>query len=94
MLGSIGDTGCFFIFTLQKNIGAFGDAGLVTTKSKRVYKKPFSTRNHVELQTKNYIHNYVGYNSRLDTIQAIVLNEKLKNIKKELSRRVQINNYI
>ena len=91
MLGSIGDTGCFSFYP-TKNIGAFGDAGLVTTKSKRVYKNLLALRNHGSTD-KNYIHNYVGYNSRLDTIQAIVLNEKLKNIKKELSRRVQINNW-
>jgi len=91
MLGSIGDTGCFSFYP-TKNIGAFGDGGLVTTKSKRVYKNLLALRNH-GITNENYVHNFVGYNSRLDTIQAIVLNEKLKIIKKQLSKRVEINNW-
>jgi dTDP-4-amino-4,6-dideoxygalactose transaminase len=91
MLGSIGDTGCFSFYP-TKNIGAFGDGGLVTTKSKRVYKNLLALRNH-GITNEKYVHNFVGYNSRLDTIQAIVLNEKLKIIKKQLSKRVEINNW-
>lgn len=85
MLGSIGDFGCFSFYP-TKNLGAFGDAGLVTSKSKKDEKVLKMLRNHG--QVKQYQHEIIGYNSRLDTIQALILNEKLKNIDHFLKRRI------
>ena len=69
-----------FSFYPAKNIGAFGDAGLVSTNNKKLYKKLLSLRNLGSV--KKHEHNYLGINSRLDTIQAVVLNKKLGSILK------------
>lgn len=89
-LGTIGDIGCFSFYP-TKNLGAFGDAGLISTNSKKLYLKFKSLRNH-GISSSPYIHYDIGYNSRLDTIQAIVLNEKLKTTKINESIRILNNN--
>jgi dTDP-4-amino-4,6-dideoxygalactose transaminase len=86
MAGTVGDFGCFSFYP-TKNLGAFGDAGLITTKTLKNDKTLRMLRNHG--QKERYFHEFVGYNSRLDSIQAIVLNEKLKNIQKKLEKRVK-----
>ena len=73
------DISCFSFYP-AKNIGAFGDAGLVSTNNQKLYKKLLSLRNLGS--TKKHEHNYLGINSRLDTIQAVVLNKKLSSILK------------
>ena len=73
------DISCFSFYP-AKNIGAFGDAGLVSTNNKKLYKKLLSLRNLGSV--KKHEHNYLGINSRLDTIQAVVLNKKLGSILK------------
>jgi dTDP-4-amino-4,6-dideoxygalactose transaminase len=74
-LGSIGDVGCFSFYP-SKNLGAMGDAGAITTNHQELYDKIKIWRNWGA--EKKYYHKYTGGNSRLDTIQAIILNEKLK----------------
>ena len=79
-VGSIGDLSCFSFYP-GKNLGAYGDAGCVTTNSKTYYKKILSLRNIGFFNNNNKSDcNVAGINSRLDTLQAIVLNEKLKRI--------------
>jgi len=73
------DISCFSFYP-AKNIGAFGDAGLVSTNNQKLYKKLLSLRNLGSV--KKHEHNYLGINSRLDTIQAVVLNKKLNSILK------------
>jgi len=73
--GSIGDCGAFSFYP-TKNLGAYGDGGAITTNSKEVYTKLISLRNYG--QTKRYHHETYGINSRLDEIQAAILNVKLK----------------
>jgi dTDP-4-amino-4,6-dideoxygalactose transaminase len=73
--GTIGDCGAVSFFP-GKNLGAFGDAGIVLTNSKIVYEKLKILRN--QGNRKKYNHLLLGYNNRLDTIQAAVLNVKLK----------------
>ena len=73
------DMSCFSFYP-AKNIGAFGDAGLVSTNNKKLYKKLLSLRNLGSI--KKHEHNHLGINSRLDTIQAVVLNKKLGSILK------------
>jgi dTDP-4-amino-4,6-dideoxygalactose transaminase len=84
MVGSIGDVGCFSFFP-GKNLGAYGDGGALVTNSKKIYLKSMRLRNHGAL--KKYDHKFSGRNSRLDTIQAGILNIKLKNYKKVIKIR-------
>ena len=72
--GTIGDYGCFSFFP-SKNLGGFGDGGLVTTNDEAKYKKLKSMRNHGS--DVKYYHDYVGGNFRLDAIQAAVVSCKL-----------------
>lgn len=88
-LGSMGEFGCFSFYP-TKNLGGFGDGGLITTNIKKNEKILKILRNHG--QTSTYIHERVGYNSRLDTIQAKILIEKLKNIDILLEKRIRNNN--
>tara|TARA_B100001769_G_C22072581_1_gene577376 strand:+ start:138 stop:1235 length:1098 start_codon:yes stop_codon:yes gene_type:complete len=77
--GSIGDIGCFSFYP-TKNLGCYGDGGMITTNSKEFYENIKKLSNHGS--TKRYYHDIVGYNSRLDEIQAAILNVKLKYIDK------------
>ena len=73
--GTMGDCGAVSFFP-GKNLGAFGDAGMVLTNSKVVDDKLRVLRN--QGNKKKYIHLTIGYNNRLDTLQAAVLKVKLR----------------
>lgn len=73
--GTIGDIGCTSFFP-SKNLGAFGDGGAIFTDHDALATKLQSLTNH-GMETR-YYHDYVGVNSRLDSMQAAVLNVKLK----------------
>ncbi|MGD7035610.1 DegT/DnrJ/EryC1/StrS family aminotransferase [Alkalicoccus sp. WONF2802] len=75
--GSIGNAAGFSFFP-SKNLGAFGDGGLVTTNSDETAAKVKMLRNHGS--DVRYYHDAIGYNSRLDDMQAVVLRVKLKRI--------------
>ncbi len=75
--GSFGDTAAFSFYP-SKNLGAFGDAGAVVTNDQKLAEKINVLRNHG--QERKYLHKIVGINSRLDTIQAIILRLKLKRL--------------
>jgi len=75
--GSMGATGCFSFFP-SKNLGAFGDGGAVTTNDEDLYQRLLRIRNHGQGNNKTYVYDAIGGNFRLDTIQAAVLNIKLK----------------
>ncbi|EAW37996.1 DegT/DnrJ/EryC1/StrS aminotransferase family protein [Lyngbya sp. PCC 8106] len=72
--GSVGIAAAFSFYP-SKNLGAFGDGGMVMTRSENVAQKMKSLRNYGA--PKKYVHMELGTNSRLDTIQAAILNVKL-----------------
>jgi len=69
------DLSCYSFYP-SKNLGAYGDGGIITTQNPKFYKKILILRNLGSVQKNK--HEYEGLNSRLDTIQASVLLEKLK----------------
>jgi len=73
--GSMGKIGCFSFFP-TKNLGAFGDGGALTTNDDGIAKKLRALRVHGSIA--KYIHQWPGKNSRLDALQAAVLNVKLR----------------
>jgi len=73
--GQFGAAACFSFFP-SKNLGAFGDGGMIVTNSDEIAASCRSLRVHGS--NKTYFHKVAGYNSRLDTIQAAVLKVKLK----------------
>lgn len=75
--GSFGDAGGFSFFP-SKNLGAFGDGGLVTTNSDSIAAMVNKLHNHGS--DVRYYHDVIGYNSRLDEMQAVILRAKLKRI--------------
>jgi dTDP-4-amino-4,6-dideoxygalactose transaminase len=75
--GSFGAMGCFSFFP-SKNLGCYGDGGMVITNDQKLAERLQSLRNHGS--KIRYYHDEVGYNSRLDEIQAAVLNVKFKRI--------------
>ncbi len=85
--GSLSDIGCFSFYP-GKNLGAFGDGGANTTRDPKLAEKLKLLRNYGQ-RIKNR-HDMLGYNCRLDTLQACVLLTKMKHIENWTEQRRQV----
>lgn len=85
--GTIGDIGTTSFFP-SKNLGCFGDGGAILTQDRTLGKKLHIIANHG--QRKKYYHETIGVNSRLDTLQAAVLNVKLKYLNNYSAARQKV----
>ena len=89
-IGSFGEVSCFSFYP-GKNLGAFGDAGAVTTHDRALADRIRSLSNHGRCKSR-YEHAEVGYNYRMDELQGIVLNCKLKALDGWNANRQRIAN--
>ena len=89
-IGSTTDISCFSFYP-GKNLGAYGDGGIITTNSKKYYNIMRKIRNLGS--DKKFIHDFIGVNSRLDTLQASILSRKLKFLDKINLSKKKIANY-
>ncbi len=89
-VGNLSDASAFSFYP-GKNLGCIGDGGAVTTNDKEIYEKIKAIANYGS--DKKYHHIYKGTNSRLDEIQAAVLDVKLKHLDKDNERRRAISKY-
>jgi dTDP-4-amino-4,6-dideoxygalactose transaminase len=88
-IGTLGNLACFSFFP-GKNLGAYGDGGAIVTNNDDLAKKTRMFANHGRLE--KYNHEFEGINSRLDGIQAAILDVKLKYLDKWNQRRREIAN--
>jgi dTDP-4-amino-4,6-dideoxygalactose transaminase len=75
--GSLGTAACFSFFP-SKNLGGFGDGGMITTGDPEFAERLRALRMHG--RTGEYIHEWIGVNSRLDALQAVILSVKLRKL--------------
>jgi len=88
--GNFGIVGCFSFYP-SKNLGAYGDAGIIVTNNKEIFTKSNIIKEHGSIS--KYEHNFLGINSRMDSIQASILNVKLKYIDEWNKKRREIANF-
>jgi dTDP-4-amino-4,6-dideoxygalactose transaminase len=86
-VGALGDLGCFSFYP-SKNLGAYGDGGMMITNDAELSDKVWMLRNYG--QRKRYFHDIKGFNSRLDELQAAFLRKKLKHLDAWNERRRRI----
>ena len=91
LVGSLGELGVFSLYP-SKNLGAAGDAGIITTNSDKLADRLLALREYGGHQSR-YLYEEVGLNSRLDAIQAAILSIKLKYLNTWNDKRRQVANY-
>ncbi len=88
--GTIGTVGTTSFFP-SKNLGCYGDGGAMNTNDEELAKKIRMIANHG--QSVQYVHDEIGVNSRLDTLQAAVLNVKLQYLDDYAARRISVADF-
>lgn len=86
--GSWGDFGCFSFYP-TKNLAAAGDAGMITARDARHAERLRMLRHHGSRQA--YLHEVLGYNSRLDELQAAILRVKLRQLERFNAARAEVS---
>lgn len=86
-VGSLGDAGCFSFYP-TKVLGCYGDGGLITTDSDEVKASLLKLRNHGA--SAPFTHDELGYNSRLDEVQAALLRIKLRKFEQDVAARIRV----
>ena len=89
-VGSMGDMSCFSFYP-TKNLGAYGDGGMILTNDEELAKKCRQLRMYG--MKKTYYSNMEGFNSRLDEIQATILNAKLDCVESWNNKRIRLANF-
>ncbi|KAB5488834.1 MULTISPECIES: DegT/DnrJ/EryC1/StrS family aminotransferase [Flagellimonas] len=89
-VGAIGNIGAFSFYP-GKNMGAYGDAGAVVTNNEELANKARMIANHGRIEKYNHL--FEGRNSRLDNLQAAVLNVKLRHLERWTNRRIEIADF-
>lgn len=89
-VGTIGDIGTFSFYP-TKNLGAYGDGGAIITNDAELAQKCLMISNHGQI--KKYHHQFEGRNSKLDGLQAAILNVKLKYLDEWINRRIEIADF-
>ncbi|MFA5386578.1 MAG: DegT/DnrJ/EryC1/StrS family aminotransferase [Candidatus Paceibacterota bacterium] len=90
--GTVGDLGCFSFFP-SKNLGAFGDGGMIVTNNVKLAERVRLLKNHGSSPKEKYLNLIVGTNSRLDALQAAILRVKLRYLLKWSSERAKKAGY-
>jgi dTDP-4-amino-4,6-dideoxygalactose transaminase len=90
--GSFGDAGCFSFFP-SKNLGTFGDGGMIVTSDKKLNDAIRLIKNHGSSPKQKYLNLVLGVNSRLDAIQAAILRVKLRHLPKWSKQRREKADY-
>ncbi len=86
-VGGIGDIAAFSFYP-GKNLGAYGDGGAITTNNLKLASQSRKIANHG--RTAKYDHDFEGRNSRLDSLQAAILNVKLKHLDSWVNKRIKV----
>jgi dTDP-4-amino-4,6-dideoxygalactose transaminase len=89
-IGSIGHIAAFSFYP-GKNLGAYGDAGAITTRDEKLATRSRMIANHGRIA--KYDHEFEGRNSRMDGLQAAILNVKLSHLDAWTARRIQVADY-
>ena len=89
-IGAIGDIGAFSFYP-GKNLGAYGDGGAIITNDEKLATKCRMIANHGRIEKYNHV--FEGRNSRLDTLQAAILDVKLKYLEDWTNHRIKIADY-
>jgi dTDP-4-amino-4,6-dideoxygalactose transaminase len=90
--GTLGDLGCFSFFP-TKNLGAYGDGGMVVTNNEKLAGDIRLLKNHGSSPKEKYLNLIIGTNSRLDAIQAAILRVKLKYLSQWSKKRLEKASY-
>ena len=86
-VGNLGDAGAFSFYP-GKNLGALGDGGAITLNDEKTYNKICAMRNYGS--STKYVNDYIGYNCRLDEVQAGYLSIKLKSLDSDNKKRASV----